>query len=68
MAPARFRCPICRSTLYTVVKVRTASGQWRESSLLECLGCSVVFRDAAKLTAFEPDGYQHAGTPREGGR
>jgi hypothetical protein len=28
----------------------------------------VVFRDAAKLTAFEPDGYQRAGTPREGGR
>ena len=68
MPPARFRCPICRATLYTVVKVKMPSGQWRETSLLECLGCSVVFRDAVKLTAFEPDGYQHAGTPREPGR
>ena len=63
MPPDRFRCPICRSTLYTVVKVQTASGQWRATSLLECLGCSVVFRDAQKLTAFDPNGYQQAGVP-----
>ena len=63
MPPDRFRCPICRSTLYTVVKVQTASGQWRTTSLLECLGCSVVFRDALKLTAFDPNGFQQAGVP-----
>lgn len=63
MPPDRFRCPICRSTLYTVVKVQGASGQWRATSLLECLGCSVVFRDPLKLTAFDPNGYQQAGVP-----
>jgi len=61
MAPDRFRCPICRSILYTAVKVQTASGQWRATSLLECMGCSVVFRSAAKLTAFDPNGFQQAG-------
>ena len=61
MPPDPFRCPICRSTLYTAVKVQTASGQWKTTSLLECLGCSVVFRDARKLTAFDPQGYQQAG-------
>ena len=48
--PIRFRCPLCGSSVYETVVVTLPSGVTHKSSLFECAGCSVVFRDKGKFT------------------
>lgn len=47
----RFCCPLCGSTVFGAVMVTLPSGAVHKSSLLECAGCSVVFRDKERFTA-----------------
>ncbi len=52
--PIAFRCPICRSQVYKLLTPSRTESDGRRPPVYECGGCSILFRDPAKLTRFEP--------------
>lgn len=49
-----FRCPICRSRYFAIVTVERKDRPPYRTGFYECSCCSVMFRDVAKFTLFEP--------------
>ncbi|MGH8702553.1 MAG: hypothetical protein ACREVR_15485 [Burkholderiales bacterium] len=48
-----FRCPLCRPTIFEQVTVARPAGGAYLTAFFECAGCSVMFRDAERLTRCE---------------
>lgn len=53
--PARtpFCCPLCESIVYVHVTVARQSGAGYLTEFFECAGCSLMFRDAERITRRE---------------
>ncbi|HSD44208.1 MAG TPA: hypothetical protein VLD36_20385 [Burkholderiales bacterium] len=52
-----FRCPLCGSSVYEQATVARPSGAGYLTEFFECAGCSLMFRDAERITRrerFEP--------------
>lgn len=60
----RFECPLCGSARYREARVPKVSGKGLYvTPFLECLGCSLMFRDPVLLTRCEVDTRNDGRTP-----
>jgi len=60
-----FCCPLCGSQQYETVIVALPSGATHRSSLFQCAGCTVVFRDREKFARQAK--FEQSGTAGESG-
>jgi hypothetical protein len=45
-----FRCPLCGDGRYVEVRVQRPSGNWYVTPFLQCVGCTVMFRDPVSFS------------------
>src|SRR6476660_3352811 len=45
-----FKCPLCGDSRYVEVRVQRPGGQWYVTPFLQCVGCTVMFRDPVSFS------------------
>jgi len=45
-----FKCPLCGDERYVEVRVQRPGGQWYVTPFLQCVGCTVMFRDPVRFS------------------
>jgi hypothetical protein len=45
-----FKCPLCGDGRYVEVRVQRPSGIWYVTPFLQCVGCTVMFRDPVSFS------------------